>query len=202
MSVFVRGLTRVSGFHRSTGLLFLRSQSGGNAGGIPGLGNQGKAQIMTLGDAMSTRSSDDKVETMYLYLFLHILHNTGLTITQGALVCTKQQFQGICCFKEIGGYISKIVEKSLTHILAIVCIFLNRITFLFFNAPVLILNSLGVLFYRPWPGLGVLRDICGDDPTCSSKMQPPRFCFCKAICAGLSMLQIHFCISIRANLVQ
>ena len=47
----------VSGFPRSTGLLFLRSQSGGNAGGIPGLGNQGKAQIMTLGDARSTRSN-------------------------------------------------------------------------------------------------------------------------------------------------
>lgn len=42
----------MKGHHRNldAGLLFLRSRGGG-AGGIPGLGGQGKAQIMKLGIA-------------------------------------------------------------------------------------------------------------------------------------------------------
>lgn len=51
--------------HTVRGLLFLRSRSGG-AGGIPGMGNQGKAQIMTLGE----RSGDD----IFLYC-CRVLHN-------------------------------------------------------------------------------------------------------------------------------
>ena len=60
---------------------------------------------MTLGDARGTRWSDGKVEKMYLYLFLHILH-TGLTCFDhkiGSSCRTKQQFQGICCKNKSGG---------------------------------------------------------------------------------------------------
>jgi hypothetical protein len=56
------------------GLLFLRSQGGGaGAGGIPGLGNQGKAQIMMLGIAWHRLA----VVVHGLGRFLKILEDLG-----------------------------------------------------------------------------------------------------------------------------